>query len=702
MAFGVASVVLSLATLAIGRPDYGVTLGHDGDYIRIVNVREGSPAWADGLRASMIVVSLNGRDFVQLPQLVPADEAAPTETPPATPSPSASAVSSPAPSASAVPSPAPSASAPSSMTPGASAMPSPSPVVQGGASAGSSSGPDRSVSPAPSPTPAPSSIAEASPPVASTVPSQPPATVVPAGFVLDPPSPVALPLQQGEEGLLVAPVRYLSAIDAHELAIGGTAPGEWNVTSTFVDSRYQLDSTAAAFGAGLAILIGGLWWLASRLSGPTLRPLAAPLAVATSLPFLLQPLVASTTPGLVLAARFLQVGGMTPLAHALAERVDDPPVRWAVRLAWPAFAVAAAAVGALRLLDVEASAGITLLWIQLVAAVAALPAFAAAVRLGGSVAQSRPESGVLPSLQSAVGRPDARSGPRRGHGRRRRLRHRSGGAVAGDDRHHGSLCGPPAGAPGKSGDQLQRDLVVAATEAERARVAADIHDDALQELTLLVRRLDAAGDAEGAEIARGVSDRLRAICGDLRLPILDDLGVGPALDWLVLRIERLAGGEVRLERAEGVRPPADVELAIFRVAQEALGNAVKHGRPPIIVRYRSSGEGRLALRRRRRPGHRRPTPASAPRRAATYGLLNMHQRAEADRRDPRRRGGGPAAGRTSSSSGAPGDGSGDRADPRRDRGRPSGRARRDGGPARRRSRGSTWSARRARWTRRAT
>ena len=114
--------------------------------------------------------------------------------------------------------------------------------------------------------------------------------------------------------------------------------------------------------------------------------------------------------------------------------------------------------------------------------------------------------------------------------------------------------------------QLQRDLVVAATEAERARVAADIHDDALQELTLLVRRLDAAGDAEGAEIARTVSDKLRAICGDLRLPILDDLGVGPALDWLVLRIERLAGGEVRLERADGTRPPPDVELAFFRIA----------------------------------------------------------------------------------------------------------------------------------------
>ena len=176
--------------------------------------------------------------------------------------------------------------------------------------------------------------------------------------------------------------------------------------------------------------------------------------------------------------------------------------------------------------------------------------------------------------------------------------------------------------------QLQRDLVVAATEAERARVAADIHDDALQELTLLVRRLDAAGDTEGAEMARTVSDRLRAICGDLRLPILDDLGVGPALDWLVLRIERLAGGEVRLERADGTRPPPDVELAFFRVAQEALSNAVKHGRPPITVRYRSTdGAASLSI-----DDSGAGIPADAGVRAEReghFGLLNMQQRAEA-------------------------------------------------------------------------
>ena len=142
-----------------------------------------------------------------------------------------------------------------------------------------------------------------------------------------------------------------------------------------------------------------------------------------------------------------------------------------------------------------------------------------------------------------------------------------------------------------------------------------------------MRRLDAAGDAEGASLARGVSDRLRAICGDLRLPILDDLGVGPALDWLVLRIERLAGGEVRLERSDGTRPPPDVELAFFRVAQEALSNAVKHGRPPIVVRYRSTDAGAsLSIDD---AGQGIPTDAGdRAEREGHFGLLNMQQRAE--------------------------------------------------------------------------
>ena len=174
----------------------------------------------------------------------------------------------------------------------------------------------------------------------------------------------------------------------------------------------------------------------------------------------------------------------------------------------------------------------------------------------------------------------------------------------------------------------QRDLVVAATEAERVRIAADIHDDALQDLTMLVRRLDAAGDTANAQAARDVADRLRAICGDLRLPVLDDLGVGPALEWLC---GRLGGDEsnIALDRLAGEgRLPDDVELAVFRIAQEALSNAIRHGGRPI-----SSGTA---------PGPAgwswwwtilgagmAEGAAQLAEQAGHLGLLNMNQRAEA-------------------------------------------------------------------------
>ena len=96
----------------------------------------------------------------------------------------------------------------------------------------------------------------------------------------------------------------------------------------------------------------------------------------------------------------------------------------------------------------------------------------------------------------------------------------------------------------------------------------------------------------------------------------------------MLRIERLAGGEVRLERADGSRPPADVELAFFRVAQEALANAVKHGRPPILVRYATTPGGATLSIDDAGPGIEADAGEGADR-AGHFGLLNMQQRAEA-------------------------------------------------------------------------
>jgi signal transduction histidine kinase len=176
--------------------------------------------------------------------------------------------------------------------------------------------------------------------------------------------------------------------------------------------------------------------------------------------------------------------------------------------------------------------------------------------------------------------------------------------------------------------QQQLDLAVAAAEQERARLAADLHDDALQELTGLVRRLDEAGDAAGAEMARGIATRLRGITSDLRLPLLDDLGAGPALEWLVARVRPMAGGEVRLERADPSRPPSAVELAVFRVAQEALANAVKHGKAPITVRYHVDEAGHVSLTVDDAGPGIDPRAAEAALADGHLGVANMQQRAE--------------------------------------------------------------------------
>lgn len=172
----------------------------------------------------------------------------------------------------------------------------------------------------------------------------------------------------------------------------------------------------------------------------------------------------------------------------------------------------------------------------------------------------------------------------------------------------------------------QRELAVAVSEAERARLAADLHDGPLQDLLLLARRLEASDDREGAALARGIADDLREVSGDLRLPLLDDLGVGPALEWLTTRVHRLTGVDVSATWDGEERPPAAVELAAFRIAQEAVANAVRHGRPPISVTYRSTrSDVYLAIHD---AGPRATGDAVADPDRMRLGMLGMTQRAE--------------------------------------------------------------------------
>jgi signal transduction histidine kinase len=422
--------------------------------------------------------------------------------------------------------------------------------------------------------------------------------------------------------LVGSTINNLDLISPTDLATGSASAG-WPSFGVYYPGWSRLYDAAGAILPGLAILLFGSWWLISGRAGPSLQGIGFPLATATASPLFVLTLFASASPPQIMLGGLISVAAMVPLAFALAERVDDPLDRRFAVLTIALCTVAASALAVAYVADPLQRGVLGNLRSIVTAAIPFVPGLIAAGPVDlKSVGARRGAGGLLRSTELAL----AGATP--------------AFALFAD---HTPFIWPLviwivaiilAGrftvrplARLATRATLQRDLVVAATEAERARLAADIHDDALQELTLLVRRLESAGDTEGAEMGRTVADRLRAICGDLRLPILDDLGVGPALDWLVLRIERLAGGEVRLERADDARHSPDVELAIFRVAQEALANAVKHGKPPIVVRYRSTPGGISLAIDDAGPGITDDAPDTAEK-AGRFGLLNMAQRAE--------------------------------------------------------------------------
>jgi signal transduction histidine kinase len=424
------------------------------------------------------------------------------------------------------------------------------------------------------------------------------------------------------ETLSNAPIEWVTLVSPESLLTGN--PDTWATNGYYYPGTTGFRDSQLAVLPGFLVLLGGLWWLRSARVGAALRDLAIPLAVAASIPLMIAPLdrIGSFAP--VLIARGLMIAGVVPLALGLAtliQKVDDRRLML-VAIAGMAVGATITAIG-YAVGDRRDEVG-TLL-VALTAAIPLVPGILAAgpidlarLRTSGSLGAS----GLLQSTELALaGATPVFAIASSGQSYPWPLMLWLLALIAAARFTVRPLARLATRAT------LQRDLVVAATEAERARLAADIHDDALQELTLLVRRLEASGDTEGADIGRTVADRLRAICGDLRLPILDDLGVGPALDWLVLRIERLAGGEVRLERSDDARHNPDVELAIFRVAQEALANAVKHGKPPIVVRYRSTPGGISLAIDDAGPGIADQAPADAER-AGRFGLLNMAQRAE--------------------------------------------------------------------------
>ena len=123
-------------------------------------------------------------------------------------------------------------------------------------------------------------------------------------------------------------------------------------------------------------------------------------------------------------------------------------------------------------------------------------------------------------------------------------------------------------------------------EAERQRLAAEIHDGISQRIVSLHYHLCAAADAlppastqvagqlvAARDLAAAALDEARSAIGGLRPPLLDDLGLGACLRGLARDLPPSINAEVEVDECD---LEAHVETAIYRMAQEALQNVVKH------------------------------------------------------------------------------------------------------------------------------
>lgn len=144
---------------------------------------------------------------------------------------------------------------------------------------------------------------------------------------------------------------------------------------------------------------------------------------------------------------------------------------------------------------------------------------------------------------------------------------------------------------------------LAAQERERQRVASELHDEIGQSLTAAAIQIERAAAAPDpgkdlggvAEVVRSSLDEVRRIARELRPEALDDLGLINALIALCSRAA--AQGHLRIERRLAAIPPrsSELDLVIYRVAQESLTNVVRHAEASSAVVALVPVDGRAVL-----------------------------------------------------------------------------------------------------------
>lgn len=129
--------------------------------------------------------------------------------------------------------------------------------------------------------------------------------------------------------------------------------------------------------------------------------------------------------------------------------------------------------------------------------------------------------------------------------------------------------------------------VIAAQEDERKRLARELHDETLQQLTALGIQLDLMDPSQKAIHARQLvgrmADDLHRVVYDLRPSILDDLGLLPAIHWCAERLTA-RGIAVQFEFPETwIDLAPEARITVYRVVQEALMNIERHARAETVL-----------------------------------------------------------------------------------------------------------------------
>ena len=145
-----------------------------------------------------------------------------------------------------------------------------------------------------------------------------------------------------------------------------------------------------------------------------------------------------------------------------------------------------------------------------------------------------------------------------------------------------------------------------AEERERRQIAEDLHDHLGQALALIKLRLqrlhgDAAlgGHGDALQELVSLSDRAirysRDLTFNLSPPVLYELGLGPALDWLGERAARKHGLKVKVRDRGGGDLPDEIKVMLWKSARELLHNVVKHAAARKVTLALDTGNGRVTL-----------------------------------------------------------------------------------------------------------